>query len=51
MGHLIVWNSGWIETFVLSTADKETLLSGTAGPDDDEPLGALLDPIVELLLA
>ena len=51
VGHLIVWNSGWIETFVVRTADKETLLSGSATPDDDEPVGALLDSLAELLLA
>lgn len=50
-GHVIVWNNGWIETFVFRTADREPLLSGTSPPDDDEPLGALLDSIVELLLA
>jgi hypothetical protein len=50
-GHLIAWNSGWVEAFVFRTADKEPLLSGRAPPDDDEPMGALLDSIVELLLA
>jgi hypothetical protein len=50
-GHLIAWNSGWIEAFVFRAEDKEALLNGSAPPDDDESLDALLDSIVELLLA